>query len=197
MFFNNDYYTLSLFYSRKFSKAEMAEKTKRIQQLEHEIASIGNRANVDSEEFTMLWRLIIDKKHPVIDDAFKDLLIQAKLIFSVEIGEILIERQKQEFAAEQLKIHQNEFLAYRIERTQRLDYISEKIQERKLCLLRKIQSQKCKISDFKGTELRDAKELLQSGHLKNNFFRRLTVKNIDSYIPTSEIVLRRYKQYLH
>ena len=179
---------------RQEREEEMREKRKR-EQIENEIASIGDRADINAEEFAILWRLIIDKKHLVIDDAFKDLLIQAKLIFSAEIGEILAERQRQIFAAEQLAIQRAELATRRKEKRERLDYISEQIQKRRQELLEKIFNKKYKILDFRGTKLRDVRELLESQHLKTSFFcKRLVVKNIND-IPTSKIVRKRYEKY--
>ena len=171
----------------------MREKEKR-EQIESEIASIGGRANVNAEEFAMLWRLIIDKEHSVINDAFRDLLLQAKLIFSAEIGEILAEQQRQEFAAEQQAVQKTEMAIYNKAKRERLDYISEKVQKRRQKLLEEVSDKKYKILDFRGTRLRDARELLESHHLKTSFFGHLVVKNVND-IPTSKIVRKCYEKY--
>ncbi len=186
----------SSYYRRKRqheAEEEMRERRKR-EQIESEIASIGGRANINAEEFQMLWRLIIDKKHSVISDAFKDLLLQAKLIFSTEIGEILAEQQRQKFEAEQWAIRRAKEEVRQKAKRERLDYISEKIQKRRQELLEEIRNKKYKILDFSGTKLRDIRELLESGHLKTSFFGRLIIKNVND-IPTSKIVGKRYEKY--
>jgi len=196
MFYNgySSYYSYSRRKRRQEEEEEMREKKKR-EQIENEIASIGDRADINAEEFAMLWRLIIDKKHSVINDAFKDLLLQAKLIFSAEVGELLATQQRQKFAAEQQEIQRAEMILYRKEKRERLDYISEKIQKRRQELLEEILNKKYKILDFRGTKLRDVRELVESRHLKTSFFGgRLIVKNVND-IPTSEIVRKRYEKY--
>jgi len=195
MFYNgfSSYYSSSRRRRRQEEEEEMREKRKR-EQIENEIASIGARADINAEEFAMLWRLIIDKKHSVINDAFKDLLLQAKLIFSAEIGEMLAEQQKQKFAAEQWAIQRAEMAIYQKAKRERLDYISEKIQKRRQELLEEIRNKKYKILDFSGTKLRDIRELLESQHLKTSFFGHLVVKNVNN-IPVSKIVRKRYEKY--
>lgn len=195
MFYNgfSSYYSSSRRSQRQEEEEEMREKRKR-EQIENEIASIGARADINAEEFAMLWRLIIDKKHSVINDAFKDLLLQAKLIFSAEIGEMLAEQQRQKFAAEQRAIQRAEMAIYQKAKRERLDYISEKIQKRRQELLEEIRNKKYKILDFSGTKLRDIRELLESQHLKTSFFGHLVVKNVNN-IPVSKIVRKRYEKY--
>ncbi|KKK87209.1 hypothetical protein LCGC14_2755540 [marine sediment metagenome] len=195
MFYNSfsSYYSISRRRRQREREEEMREKRKR-EQIENEIASIGDRADINAEEFAMLWRLIIDKKHSVINDAFKDLLLQAKLIFSAEIGEILAEQQRQKFAAEQWAIQRAKEEVRRKAKRERLDYISEKIQKRRQELLEEIRNKKYKILDFRGTKLRDVRELLESQHLKTSFFGHLVVKNVND-MPTSKIVRKRYEKY--
>lgn len=181
---------------RRREEEEMKEKSKR-EALEREIASIGKRAEVDSNEFKMLWSFMIGKNNEVIDNAFRDLLIQAKLIFGTEIGEIHAKRERDRIAYQQREIlRQKESRIYR-EKQRQIRHISDLIRSRRRELLREIDTnKKLTLNDFRGTtKYRHIIELLGSNHLRITvFFNRLRVcKTTD--IPTTKTMDKISKKY--
>lgn len=202
---------------------------RKLRSIDHDLASknriidrINQQSQFSKEETKILWSLMFENEHKIIDNSFKDLFFQAKLIYSDKLNSIICERRRkrEEFEKQQQIIEENEkkkndALNIKIKMGQeeleqlRTELIT--IFERRNGLIEKIRYGIYIITDFHGIELQDANVLLKYKIISDNFgfiFTKLRIKtknriNLGSETKTCDRIIEirnqivEYKGNIH
>ena len=187
---------------RSRKKKEDMEHRDKLQKLQKRLNSLGGRIGMDETQFNDLFDLMINSSDQIVTDIFEQMLVAGKMVFGEEIGAIEIKRRK--IREVERRRYEADILRHKAEEKRRdeaeksllnCEYVSKKIIAKRQKLLSGLTFpfKRTPYKTVNGTTKHHVDELLESGHLKVNWFGNIKVKSMDN-IPTTKLMQRKIEK---